>query len=269
MSAFAEPVPGMDPFTVELGDLAMSYDVYVGGDGLPLILMHEIDGMARQPFIDLCDSLAQRGFKVYAPRFFDNMRQGIMVCMRREFVCWALGQTSPITVWLAGLAAEIERRDTPVGGVGIIGMCFSGGLAMATLAGEGPVKAAVAAQPAMPWASPAVLFPRRRERALGMSPADLARLGHRLRDGTVRVLPMRFLRDRVCPRARVEAIAEIEGADEVYYVEGRGHPTLTLQFRKGHGHRGSQAAIEFAAAWLAEILAEPIPPGATDDDGRA
>jgi hypothetical protein len=110
------------------------------------------------------------------------------------------------------------------------------------------------AQPSLPWAGPAVLFPKRRERALGLSESDHLSLEQRLREGRARVLPLRFETDPVCPRARVEVIAALDGSDPVHVVAGRGHPTLTAHYRTDEGHAGSEAAIDVALEWLASVL---------------
>jgi hypothetical protein len=251
---FESPPPGMNPFTALVDDVEISYDVFVGGEGPAVILMHEIDGMGG-PVKSLAEHLAHQGFTVYLPHFFSSMRQGVIACIRKEFLAWQLGATDPITRWLGELGSEANRRDVQGRMVGIIGMCFSGGFALATLVTGLPVTAAVAAQPSLPWAGPAILFSQRRKRDLGLSPGDRSTLEEKLVGGRAKALPLRFEADWKCPQLRVEEISGMEGADAVRYLEGKGHSTLTQQFRQEGGHAGSLQAIDSVVEWLKDALA--------------
>lgn len=48
------------------------------------------------------------------------------VCASREFVSIALDRTAPVTTWLRALAAD-EHARCGGPGVGVVGMCFTGG----------------------------------------------------------------------------------------------------------------------------------------------
>ena len=74
----------------------------------------------------------------------------VKVCIAREFTHWALNQTSPIIGWLRALARNLHHE---VGGpgVGAVGMCFSGGFALAMMVDDIMV-APVLSQPSMPFA---------------------------------------------------------------------------------------------------------------------
>ena len=89
------------------------------------------------------------------------------VCVSREFTTMATGQTSPVAGWLRSLARSLhEELGGP--GVGALGMCFTGGFALAMMV-DTSVVAPVLAQPSLP-------FPVGKKRAadLNLSPADLA-----------------------------------------------------------------------------------------------
>src|SRR5262245_13808959 len=59
----------------------------------------------------------------------------LRACVSSEFAVWATGRTSPVVAWLRALAAcEHERCGGP--GVGAIGMCFTGGFALAMAVDE-------------------------------------------------------------------------------------------------------------------------------------
>lgn len=121
-------------------------------------------------------------------------------CVSREFTLWALGRTSPVVGWLRQLAArEHQRCEGP--GVGVVGMCFTGGYALA-MAVDDVVVAPVLSQPAMPVA----LTPKRR-RSIDISPADLARVKQRC-DAGLSVLGLRFCGDRMVPCERFAFLRE-------------------------------------------------------------
>ena len=61
---------------------------------------------------------------------------------------FARGRTSPVARWLRSLARELHAQlGGP--GMGAVGMCFTGGFALAMLA-DAPIAAPVLAQPAAP-----------------------------------------------------------------------------------------------------------------------
>jgi hypothetical protein len=132
-------------------------------------------------------------------------------------------------------------------------MCFSGSFALASVLVGHAVKAAVVAQPAMPWSAPVAFFNGARKRDLGLDGDDRRRLEDQLHERSVGVLPLRYERDWRCPKLRVEEISSIDGASPVHYVEGSGHPTLTACFRD-EGNESSLEAVELAASWLLKQL---------------
>ena len=70
-------------------------------------------------------------------------------CVSKEFTILALNRTSPVTVWLRALArAEHERCGGP--GVGVVGMCLTGGFALAMMVDD-VVVAPVLSQPSLPF----------------------------------------------------------------------------------------------------------------------
>ena len=71
------------------------------------------------------------------------------VCVSREYTKLATGQTSPIAGWLRSLARELhDELGGP--GVGALGMCFTGGFALAMMV-DPSVAAPVLAQPSLPF----------------------------------------------------------------------------------------------------------------------
>ncbi len=252
-------------------------EVYRKGSGTGVIVLHEVPGLSAD-VVAFAEQVVARGHTVLLPRLFgqlggfslaaaaDDLRR---FCIRREFAVFARGRTSPIVVWLRALARELhdERPGSP--GVGVVGMCFTGGFALAMLA-DGAVIAPVLAEPSLPF--PVGIRPGHaaaRGADLGLSPADLTAA----RDSSCEVLGLRFRRDWMSG-TRFTAL-ERELGDRFIGVEfeGPGHSVLTRD-RRGSGVRdvldfldatldGSDPAplerdAEREAAAMAELSAFPV-----------
>ena len=131
----------------------------------------------------------------------------------------ATGRTSPIAVWLRSLARGIhEELGGP--GVGALGMCFTGGFALAMMV-DTSVVAPVLAQPSLPFS-----VGRKRAADLNLSPADLAAVRSRAAGGC-QVLGLRY-RDDMAVGTRFETLTrEIGDAFIRVEFEGKEHSTLT------------------------------------------
>src|SRR5512143_2281290 len=129
------------------------------------------------------------------------VRSATQVCISREFLVFAAGRTSPVVAWLRELAAA-EHRRCGGPGVGVVGMCFSGGFAVA-MAVDPRVLAPVAAQPSLP-----VPVTRSRRRAIDCSPADLDAVARRCDREGLRVLGLRFGGDPFVPAERFALLKE-------------------------------------------------------------
>lgn len=124
-------------------------------------------------------------------------------CITREFTILATGKTSPVASWLRALAAsEHDRCGGP--GVGAVGMCFTGGFALA-MATDERMLAPVLSQPSLPFA----VLPGR-ARAIDVSESDLALVQARCARG-LEVMGLRFQGDRLVPGARFAYLREILG----------------------------------------------------------
>jgi dienelactone hydrolase len=145
-------------------------------------------------------------------------------CVSREFTVLALNRTSPVTTWLRALArAEHERCGGP--GVGAVGMCLTGGFALAMMVDD-VVVAPVLSQPSLP-------FPvnRAHRQALGISDTDVDRVVERVAAG-VCVLGVRFTGDKTSPPERFAALRELLG-DGFVGVELDSSPGNPYGHRKG------------------------------------
>ncbi|WP_018180623.1 dienelactone hydrolase family protein [Jongsikchunia kroppenstedtii] len=193
--------------------------VYRLGTGPAVIVMAEIPGITPK-VAEFARKVAGIGCTAVVPSLFgadghdiqsnDRGIRGTLsdaaavlpqMCVSREFTRFAVGKSSPVVDWLRALAkAEHERCGGP--GVGAIGMCFTGGFALA-MAVDDRVLAPVLSQPSMPLG----ITPSRR-RNIDISPADLSVVKDRCAAGGLQVLGMRFKSDRLVPGARFEFLRE-------------------------------------------------------------
>jgi dienelactone hydrolase len=249
---------------------SLVHDVYVRGSGPAVVLIHEIPGI-HPGVITLAEHLVGEGFSVYMPSLFGRpagpastpaiVRTILRVCVSREFTILA-DRTSRVVTWLRALAAK-AHQDRGGPGVGAIGMCLTGGFALA-MAVEPSVLAPVLSQPALP----APLGPRKRA-ALGLDPQDLTRIQERAHPD-LRVLGLRFSNDRSCPGARFatlrDALAERFEAIEIdstpgnpYGIPQSAHSVLTIDLVEQDGHP-TLLARDRVIAFLAEQLKPPQAP---------
>jgi dienelactone hydrolase len=129
----------------------------------------------------------------------------VPACVSREFTIWATNRTSPVVAWLRALAGhEHERCGGP--GVGAIGMCFTGGYALA-MATHPSLLAPVLSQPSMPLA-----ITRAQRRSIDCSPADLDVVKQRCAREDLTVLGLRFISDKFVPDERFAYLREQLGA---------------------------------------------------------
>jgi dienelactone hydrolase len=178
--------------------------VYRAGSGPGVVVIHEIPGIT--PLVaDFGRRVIAAGFTVAMPSLAGEpgramsggyvMKSFGQVCISKEFTTLALGKTSPVIAWLRALARDLHAQAGGPG-VGAVGMCFSGGFALA-MAIDDEMLAPVLSQPSMP-------FPlgKARSGALGLSDADLTRVKERVASNDLCVLGLRFSKDRAVPDAR-------------------------------------------------------------------
>lgn len=244
----------VDGFTRVRGTGA-PWPVYRDGTGPPVVLVHELSGLT--PEVVACArTVVDAGFSVWLPVLAgpvpsrsanDRRRAALGVCVSRDIHLLRTGATSPVVTPLRELVSyAAEASGTGVAGV--IGMCFSGGFALA-LAAEAPVRAAVAAQPSLPFATPLTPWCAR---DLGISREDEEWLAARLRSGETDVYVTRFSDDRTSPATRAREIEERLGlpVDELpsgpgnaYGFTGRDHSVLSFAPAR---HTDGPAAVRLA-----------------------
>jgi dienelactone hydrolase len=116
-------------------------------------------------------------------------------CVSREFQAFALRTTPPAIDWLRALARQ-AHAECGGPGVGAVGMCFTGGFALA-MATEPEMLAPVLSQPSLP-----IALNGARAADLGCSDEDLLTVTERARTEDLCVLGLRFTGDRLVPGAR-------------------------------------------------------------------
>ena len=208
-------------------------DVYRLGSGPAVIVIAEIPGITPR-VSGFARKVAASGCTAVMPHLFgDPGREpslGAMtkilgtLCISKEFARFALKRTSPVTVWLRALAAnEFARCGGP--GVGVVGMCFTGGFALAMMA-DAPVVAPVLSQPSLPFSIGA-----RRAADVGCSVSELAAVRAKVADGA-QVLGLRFTGDPAVKASRFETLRR-ELGDGFIGVEIDSSPGNPFGHRKG------------------------------------
>ncbi|SIR64932.1 dienelactone hydrolase family protein [Microbacterium sp. RURRCA19A] len=189
----------------------ITHDVYRSGEGPGVILIPELPG-ATPEVIALGERLVAAGFHVALPSIVGTPGRpvsggyiagsALRMCVSREFAAFARRADRPIAGFLRALARDVHaERGGP--GVGVIGMCFSGGFALATAADES-VLAPVVSQPALP---PPIGAGRS---ATGLSPTEESAVRRRAGDGLC-ALGLRFTNDRSVPAERFAAFERLLG----------------------------------------------------------
>ena len=203
-------------------------ELFVRGEGPPLILLHELPGLAEKTF-ELGDYFVAAGFKVILPLLFgracdDNALLGFAkVCIRKELRDLWQGKDTKIVHLIQELASR-ESQVAKNSGVGVVGMCLTGNMVLALLLNNqdirSPITAPVMAQPSSSYSAPALAAAKS---------GDIARP----------VLALRFDKDWICSRTSFnkleEAFETCTAANGqglmVRELEGKQHSTLTYHYK--------------------------------------
>ncbi|GAA2154343.1 MULTISPECIES: dienelactone hydrolase family protein [Glycomyces] len=247
----------------------VSHDCYEKGSGPGVVLVPEIPGITPE-VLGLADHLVDAGFTVVVPSAFGtpgrrespgyNLGVIARLCVSAEFRAFAMNARRPFADYLRALARDLAAR-TPGPGVGVVGMCFTGGFALAA-ATDDAVLAPVLAQPSVPFPISAA-----RRADPGLSNEELDRVAARARDSGLCALGLRFSEDRLAPPDRFAALrARLGDAFEVIELDAApgntggfdrsAHSVLTREVRARQGHQ-ALAARERVVAFLRERLTPP------------
>lgn len=206
----------------------VSHPTYRKGTGPGVIIIHEIPGPTPK-VIAFAQEVVDAGFTVVLPHLFGRAEEPMTnvavartlanVCVRAEFTKLRANSTAPVARWLRSLARDLhDHLGGP--GVGALGMCFTGGFALAMMV-DPAVAAPVLAQPSAP-------FPigKRLAADVGLSPDDLQVVKERVAGGC-QLLGLEYTADpltgtrfRTLTRELGDGFVKIE-------FSGKGHGTLT------------------------------------------
>ncbi len=222
------------PFTAA----GLTRDVYRRGSGPGVVVIHEIPGITPK-VAQFANDVVDAGFTVVMPSLVGTPGKEVSngyvlgsmakVCVAREFTHWALNETSPVIGYLRALARNLHDE---VGGpgVGALGMCFSGGFALAMMVDDIMV-APVLSQPSLPFAIGLGAKKARRAADLNLSPDDKLVIARRAAEGC-QVLGLRYTGDALVG-TRFDSLRELLGdqfiAVELPSTTKRDHSVLTEQ----------------------------------------
>ncbi len=244
----------------------VTHPVYRKGSGPAVVVIHELPGLT--PSVAAFGRrVAEHGFTAVMPVLFGEagremstgyvVRELTRVCVSKEFHAFARQEGNPVTAWLLALARD-AHAECGGPGVGALGMCFTGGFALA-MSVDPTIVAPVLSQPSLP-------FPvsRSHRRALNISDTDLDLVKARTGADGLCVLGLRFTGDRSSPPERFARLREELGhafiGIEIDSSPGNpdgipklAHSVLTEHFVDEPGHP-TRAALDQVLAFLTERL---------------
>lgn len=259
------------PFT----GAGITHDCYEKGTGPGVVLLPEVPGITPE-MLGLAEHLVGEGFAVVLPSLYGvpgrrdtagyTVRVTAGLCVAAEFSAFATNAHRPVADYVRALARDLAGR-TPGAGVGVIGMCFSGGFALAA-AVDDTVLAPVLSQPSVPLPLSAA-----RRADPGLSAGELDRVAERTTTGGLCVLGLRFSEDRLATGERFASLRRRLGdAFEVIELDsspgntarfGQGaHSVLTREVRETPGHPTLAARTR-----VTEFLRERLAPAARPAEG--
>lgn len=234
--------------------------VYRKGSGPAVIVIHEMPGL-HPGVVRFADRVAEAGMTVFLPVLFGvpgrplDHPAGLLtmiggMCVRFEFNAWRAGRASPIVDWLRALAAK-AHAECGGKGVGAVGMCFTGGFALAMMT-EPAMVAPVLSQPSLPLG-------RGNAAALDASPAEVACAKRRFAEEDLSMIGLRFQGDPLVPEARFDTLKrefgdrfeaiEIDPKDAAPGPLKHPHSVLTVNLKEdGSTKAAEQRVIAFFKA---------------------
>ncbi|MBV8977410.1 MAG: dienelactone hydrolase family protein [Alphaproteobacteria bacterium] len=182
--------------------------VFRRGSGPAVIVVHEMPGI-HPLVIRFADRVAAAGMTVFMPSLFGEPGRPVTrgyalgtmlktICIAREFNVWHGGRSSPFVDWLRALARK-AKAECGGRGVGAVGMCFTGGFALAMMT-EDAVVAPVLSQPSMP----ATLFAG--NASIDVSAVEMAKAKQRFEREDLSCIGLRFKGDKLVPNERFEQL---------------------------------------------------------------
>lgn len=234
-------------------------EVYRIGSGPAVIVIHEVPGL-HPGVLAFARDLADAGLSAWCPSLFGTPAKPVTrgyaigeilknICVRRELKVWKDGRSSPIVDWLRALARK-AHQECGGKGVGAVGMCFTGGFALAMMT-EPVVVAPVMSQPSLPLAD---------KGGLDCSAAELACARKRFRDENLSLLALRFTSDKLVSDARIARlkaefgdhveVVELADADAAPGQPMAPHSVLTLHLHRSIPDSGTMQARDKVIAFF-------------------
>jgi dienelactone hydrolase len=247
----------------EFDDGRWSRTVYRRGAGPAVIVIHEMPGL-HPLVIRFADHVAAAGMTVFLPSLFGTPGKPVSIgyalgtmlktiCIAREFNVWANDRSSPIVDWLRALARKVHA-ECGGRGVGAIGMCFTGGYALAMMT-EPVVVAPVLSQPSNP------ILGKGKQRKTDASPAEIRCAKERMDREDLSMIGLRFFGDKFVPDERFDLYRHAFGERfEAVEIDpkrakpapgGMAHSVLTINLKDAPGEP-TKLAEERVIAFLRE-----------------
>lgn len=239
----------------------------LGDRGPAVIVIHEVYGFT-PTLARFCRWVAAAGMRVYAPILLGSpdasnkevvtLGRTLGLCVSREFTLLASNKPSQVTNWLRQLAA-MAHGECGGPGVGAIGMCLTGGFALA-MAVDPVIIAPVLSQPSLPALDPG---------ALDIDPEGLARVRARTQAEGLELRAYRFEGDTLSRTERFATLRRELGAAFVGTelpdacgnpagMRARGkppHSVVTGDLIDAPGERTREIADEIAAFFRTRLQA--------------
>ncbi|MFL5297127.1 MAG: dienelactone hydrolase family protein [Phenylobacterium sp.] len=255
--AYEEALKAYEKF--EFTDGPWTRPVYRRGSGPAVIIIHEVPGL-HPLVVRFADRVAAAGMTVFLPSLFGTPGKPVSrgyalrsmlgaICIHREFNVWRAGRSSPIVEWLRALARK-AHAECGGKGVGAVGMCFTGGYALAMMT-EASVVAPVLSQPSMPAAAGS----KARAAGLDASPKEIACAKARFAAEDLSMIGLRYKSDVLVPDARFETYRRTFGDrfegielddEDAAPAEIPPHSVLTLHLKEnGPSKAAEQRVIQF------------------------
>jgi dienelactone hydrolase len=222
----------------------ISHPTYRQGTGPGVIVIHEIPGIT-PGVAAFGQEVVDAGYTVVMPSLFgtaggeltgrSTARSLRQVCVSGEFTKLRTGVTTPVAGWLRSLATELHE-ELGGSGVGALGMCFTGGFALAMMV-DAPVTAPVLCQPSTPFVPG-----RRRAADVNLSPGDLDIVKGKCASGQ-QVLGLQYRQDPLTGSRFDTLTRELGDAFIRVEFDGKGHSTVTEHRQQ----EGVDAVLSFFA----------------------
>lgn len=252
-----DPLAGYTAFEFTHG--SWTRPVFRKGSGPAVIVIHEMPGL-HPLVVRFADRVAEAGMTVYYPSLFGSPGRPVSagyalremvgaICVRREFHVWSTDRSSPIVDWLRALA-RTAHAACGGRGVGAVGMCFTGGFALAMMT-EPAVVAPVVSQPSLPLPAGS----KRRAAGIGVSVHEIACARRRFEAEDLSMIGLRFFGDDFVPDARFATYRHTFGDRfEAIEIDPKGaapgpmkpHSVLTIHLREdGPTKAAERRVIDF------------------------